>query len=58
MKRVFVCLLTALLLLGTCLFAVSAAGTGSLSATSASGYRGDTVTVAVNMNSNPDLQDQ
>lgn len=55
MKRTIICLLIVILLVGSCLMAVSAAGTGSLSATSASGYRGDTVTVAVNMNSNPGL---
>lgn len=55
MKRVIVCLLTVVLLLSTCLFAVSAAGTGSLSMTGAEGKQGDTVTVAVNLSSNPGL---
>ncbi len=55
MKRVIVCLLTVALLLSTCLFAVSAAGTGSLSMTGAEGKQGDTVTVSVNLSSNPGL---
>ena len=55
MKKIVVSLMLAVLLLSTCLFSVSAAGNGSLSATSASGYRGDTVTVNVNLGSNPGL---
>ena len=55
MKRIIVCLLTIVLLFSTGLVAVSAAGTGTLSATTTSGYRGDTVTVNVNLNSNPGL---
>ncbi len=55
MKRVIVCFLTVALLLGACLFAVSAAGTGSLGMTSTEGKQGDTVTVAVNLSSNPGL---
>lgn len=55
MKKIIISLMLAVLLLSTCLFSVSAAGNGSLSATSASGYRGDTVTVNVNLGSNPGL---
>jgi len=55
MKKIIACLLTIVLLFSTGLAAVSAAGTGTLSATNASGYRGDTVTVNVNLNNNPGL---
>ena len=55
MKKIVISLMLAVLVLSTCLFSVSAAGTGSLSATSASGYRGDTVTVNVNLSNNPGL---
>ena len=55
MKKIIAYLLTIVLLLGTGVVAVSAAGAGTLSATNASGYRGDTVTVNVNLNSNPGL---
>ncbi len=55
MKRVITCILTFALLLSVCLFAVSAQGTGSLTMTSAEGKQGDTITVDVNLASNPGL---
>ena len=55
MKRIITCLLTVVLLFSSGLVAASAAGAGTLSATNASGYRGDTVTVDVNLNNNPGL---
>ena len=55
MKKLFAITLTLILVLCVFAFPASAAGSGSLSATSASGYRGDTVTVDVNLGSNPGL---
>lgn len=55
MKKLFAIILTLILVLCVFAFPASAAGSGSLSATSASGYRGDTVTVDVNLGSNPGL---
>lgn len=55
MKKLFAIALTLSLVLCVFAFPASAAGNGSLSATSASGYRGDTVTVNVNLSSNPGL---
>ncbi len=55
MKKIVITILTLILILSVCAFPAAAAGTGSLSATSASGYRGDTVTVNVNLGSNPGL---
>ncbi len=55
MKKIFAITLTLVLVLGLCIFPVSAAGTGSLSMTNAEGKQGDTVTVSVNLSSNPGL---
>jgi len=55
MKRLFAILLIVALLCGTLVLPASAAGSGSLSMSSATGSRGDTVTLSVYLNSNPGL---
>ena len=55
MKKLLSCVLTLVLLCALLAVPAQAAGSGSLSVSSASGYRGDTVTVDVYMNSNPGL---
>ena len=55
MKKVFSIILVLMLLCGMLAVPVSAAGNGSLSMTSASGGRGETVTLSVKLNSNPGL---
>lgn len=55
MKKLLSCVLTLVLLCALLAVPAQAAGSGSLSASSASGYRGDTVTVDVYLNSNPGL---
>ena len=55
MKKLLSCVLTLVLLCALLAVPAQAAGSGSLSAGSTSGYRGDTVTVDVYMNSNPGL---
>lgn len=55
MKRLFSILLVVALLCGTLVLPASAAGSGSLSMSTATGNRGDTVTLSVYLNSNPGL---
>lgn len=55
MKKVITVILAVILIVSTCVFPVSAAGSGSFSMTGATGKQGDTVTVAVNLSSNPGL---
>ena len=55
MKKVFSIILVLMLLCGMLAVPVSAAGNGSLSMTSASGGRGEIVTLSVKLNSNPGL---
>ncbi len=55
MKKIICLLTTLILLVGLLAFSASAAGNGSLSVTGASGKQGDTVTLSVNLNSNPGL---
>ena len=55
MKKVLATILTVIVLDYLLIFSVSAAGTGSLGVTSAGGKPGDTVALAVNLNSNPGL---
>lgn len=55
MKKIIIAALTIVLILGICILPVSAAGNGSLSISGAEGKQGDTVTVAVNLSSNPGL---
>ena len=55
MRKAIITVLTLVLILGACVFPAAAAGTGSLSMTGTEGKQGDTVTVAVNLSSNPGL---
>ena len=55
MKKVIITALALVLILSVFVFPASAAGTGSLSMTGTEGKQGDTVTVAVNLSSNPGL---
>ena len=55
MKKTFPILILLVMLCGLLVVPVSAAGTGSMTMSSASGNRGDTVTLSVKLNSNPGL---
>ena len=55
MKKIFSILIAIVLLCGVFVTPTYAAGNGSLSMTSASGNRGDSVTLSVNLNNNPGL---
>ena len=55
MKKILSVLIVLVMLCGLLVVPASAAGNGSLSMGSASGNRGDTVTLRVNLNSNPGL---
>ncbi len=55
MKRILALICTMVLVLSICILPASAAGSGSLSVTGATGKQGDTVTLSVKLNSNPGL---
>lgn len=55
MRKILITALALILILSICVFPAAAAGNGSLGMTGASGKQGDTVTVSVNLNSNPGL---
>ncbi len=55
MKQLFSFIFILTFLIGVCILPASAEGTGSLSIASVSGEKGDTVTLTVNLTSNPGL---
>lgn len=55
MRKTIIAILLVSLIFGMSAFPVFAAGTGNLSVSGAEGKQGDTVTVSVNLNSNPGL---
>ena len=55
MKKILSVLIILVMLCAFVTVPTAAAGNGSLSMSSASGYRGDTVTLSVYLNSNPGL---
>lgn len=55
MKKIITLILSVILIVSACILPVSAAGTGTLGMTGATGKQGDTVTLSVNLNQNPGL---
>ncbi len=55
MKKLLAAIVSVILIFSVCVQPASAAGSGSLAMTGAAGKQGDTVSVAVNLNSNPGL---